>query len=427
MMKYYSTRNRARHYTFRDAVVRGLADDGGLYMPEFIPKLDASFQDSAKHKSLAEIGLEVLKDYIGDEIPEAKFGDIVKDAFNFPAPVKHLYDNYYILELFHGPTFAFKDFGARFMARVLGYFVKDYEKELHILVATSGDTGSAVANGFYNVEGIRVHLLYPSGRVSELQEKQLTTYGGNVTAIEVDGSFDDCQKLVKQAFNDTEVREKLNISSANSINIARLLPQSLYYFSAINQIGNSAGVRFSVPSGNLGNLTAGIMAKKMGLPVKGFISATNKNDVFTKYINNGEFKPGLSERTISNAMDVGNPSNFERLMKMYDESHAEMIKDITSFTFSDNSTMEAIGEVYEKSGYIIDPHGAVGYLAAKEAKSGVILGTAHPAKFGGTIEGILNMKIELPEGLNAITSKKKKVVPLAANYSTFRDYLLSHK
>lgn len=425
-MKYYSTRNRTQAYTFRDAVIKGLADDGGLYMPEYIPLLSGYMLNPKENMSLVDIGMEVFRDFVSEEIPEQKLYKILLDAYNFPAPVKHLYDNFYILELFHGPTLAFKDFGARFMARVMSHFVKDYQNELHILVATSGDTGSAVANGFFGVEGIKVHLLYPSGRVSELQEKQLTTYGGNVTALEIEGSFDDCQKMVKQAFNDVEIRNKLKISSANSINISRLLPQSLYYFYALQQFENSTEVIFSVPSGNLGNLTAGIMAKKMGLSVKGFIGATNKNDVFTEFMKSGKFEPRLSERTISNAMDVGDPSNFERLLQLYDNNHAKMIGDISSSTFTDGSTLGAIREVYEKAGYIIDPHAAVGFLAAKGAggsEKKIILGTAHPAKFGSSISEALNLKIDLPERLQEIISKEKNVIKLSEKYNEFRDYL----
>lgn len=427
-MLCYSTRNNSMRVSFKEAVIEGLALDGGLYLPEEIPVFDKSYYDNLSHKSFQQISFEIAEKFLSDEIPGGELSTIINESINFPAPVIHLNGRYFVLELFHGPTLAFKDFGARFMARLLGYFIKDMNRELNILVATSGDTGSAVASGFYNVEGINVHVLYPKGRVSEFQEMQLTTYGSNIHALEVEGSFDDCQKLVKAAFSDNELKSRLNISSANSINIARLLPQSFYYVNAYKEFaGKNEAVIFSVPSGNLGNLTAGVIAKKMGLPVKSFISATNRNDVFTEYINTGKFVPRASVKTLSNAMDVGNPSNFERLHSIYGNKKL-MAEDILSFTFSDEETLSSIKEIYNNSGYIIDPHGAVGYLAAKKvddpSANYIVLETAHYSKFHQTVEHALNIKCEIPERLKSCIDKKKQSIVIQPDFKNFKAYLL---
>jgi len=428
-MLCYSTRNKKKTVTFKEAVIKGLAEDGGLYLPIKFPKFDPGYFSSLDAKSFREMSFEIAEQYLSDEVSTIELESIIDDSINFPAPVKHLHENFFSLELFHGPTLAFKDFGARFMARLLGHFIKDTNRELNILVATSGDTGSAVASGFYNVEGINVHVLYPKGRVSEFQEMQLTTYGGNIHALEVEGSFDDCQKLVKAAFSDNELTSRLNISSANSINIARLLPQSFYYVNAFKEFaGNKEPLIFSVPSGNLGNLTAGVIAKKMGLPVKSFISATNRNDVFTEYIDTGKFVPRASVKTLSNAMDVGDPSNFERLHSIYGNKRL-MAEDILSFTFSDEETLSTIKEIYNNTGYIIDPHGAVGYLAANKnadpSVNYVVLETAHYSKFHQTVEKALNIKCEIPDRLKSCLGKEKQSTVIQPAFNELKSLLLN--
>ncbi|KAF0158771.1 MAG: threonine synthase [Ignavibacteria bacterium] len=432
-MKYYSTNSKNKLFSFEQAVMKGLADDGGLFMPEFIPKFPREFFESIENKSFVEIALEVSKYFIEDEIPQAKLEEIVTEAINFPAPIVEIDKNLFVLELFHGPTLAFKDFGARFMAKTMGYFAQKENSHLNILVATSGDTGSAVANGFYNTPGISVYILYPKGKVSKIQEQQLTTLDKNITALEIDGTFDDCQRLVKSAFVDSELTSKLNLSSANSINIARLLPQSFYYMEAYKQIPDKARpVVVSVPSGNLGNITAGLLAKKMGLPIHKFIGATNKNDVFTEFIQSGAFNPRASVFTLSNAMDVGNPSNLARIVDLYSNSVSEIRNDIYSATFSDEQTREAIKDVFEKNNYVIDPHGAVGYLALQkfleenstQEFSAIVLETAHPAKFKDVVEEELNINVEIPERLAACLTKEKRAVELSSDYKSLKEYLL---
>lgn len=412
--------------------MKGLSPDGGLFMPEYIPKLERSFINSLSDYSIQEIGLEVAKQFVCDEIPISDLKNIIDDAINFDAPLVELDENKSILELFHGPTLAFKDFGARFMARIMKYFLRNSTGEVNILVATSGDTGSAVASGFYGVEGINVYLLYPSGKVSDIQEKQLTTFDKNITALEIEGTFDDCQRLVKAAFVDNDINAKMKLSSANSINIARLIPQSFYYFSAYKQIKNKSGeIIFSVPSGNLGNLTAGLMAKRMGLPISKFIGATNSNSIFTEFIESGEYEPRPSVKTLSNAMDVGAPSNLVRIQSLYD-GHSIILKDIASNTHSDIQTIEKIKEIYQKYNYTIDPHGAVGLLALEqfieeekiENYSGVILETAHPAKFKDTVDNALSNDIEIPELLQKSILKEKKSTQLSNEYSKFKEYML---
>lgn len=432
-MKYYSTNNKELKVSFRDAVMKGLAPDGGLFMPEFIPKLDADFLDNLAHYSIQEIGFEVAKLFVDGEIADSDLENIVNDAINFDAPLVELDDKLSILELFHGPTLAFKDFGARFMARTMSHFLKDSDEVVNILVATSGDTGSAVASGFYGVEGINVYLLYPSGKVSAIQEMQLTTFDKNIIALEIEGTFDDCQKLVKSAFVDEDINLKIKLSSANSINIARLIPQSFYFFNAYKQLKNkSIDIIVSVPSGNLGNLTAGLIAKKMGLPITKFIGATNSNSVFTEFIQTGKYNPRPSVKTLSNAMDVGAPSNLARIESLYDE-HSVILKDIASNTHNDDQTIEKIKETYQKYKYVIDPHGAVGMLALEqyieeqkvEEYNGIVVETAHPAKFKDSVEDALSIDIELPEALQKCISKEKKTIKLSSDYSEFKEYLLN--
>jgi len=432
-MNYYSTNNKNYKVSFQEAVTKGLSPDGGLFMPEFIPKLDNAFLQNLDKYSIQEIGFEVAKLFVGDEIPETDLKNIINDAINFDAPLVELDNNISILELFHGPTLAFKDFGARFMARTMSYFLRNSDEEVNILVATSGDTGSAVASGFCGIEGVNVFLLYPSGKVSDIQEKQLTTFDKNITALEIKGTFDDCQKLVKSAFVDDEINSKMKLSSANSINIARLIPQSFYYFNAYKLIvDKSQEIIFSIPSGNLGNMTAGLIAKRMGLPISKFIGATNSNSIFTEFIIKGEYKPRPSVKTLSNAMDVGAPSNLVRIQTLYDD-HSVILKDIASNSHNDSQTIEKIQEIHQKYNYIIDPHGAVGllaleqYVAVEKLKdySGVVLETAHPAKFKDTVDSALNSDIEIPEALQKAIVKEKNSIILSKEFDSFKGFLLS--
>ncbi len=437
-IQFISTRGRSTRSSFLEAMRSGLADDGGLYVPEMIPKIPEDFWNGLSEKNFHEIAREVSNPYFKKRSEERIMAEVVRKAINFEAPLVHFSDNIYILELFHGPTCAFKDFGARFMARaVAGFEDKEDQKkgDLLILVATSGDTGSAVAHGFYGVPGVSVCLLYPSGKVSRLQEQQMTTLGGNVIALEVDGTFDDCQNLVKQAFSDPSVREEIRLSSANSINIARLLPQSFYYIHAVGRLQEILGTGvepvFSVPSGNFGNLTAGLLAMKMGMPSLRFIAATNRNDVVPEFLDTGTFKPRPSEQTISNAMDVGNPSNFERILYMFNNSLADIRKHIMGEAFSDRQTRNCIKKSYEHTGYILDPHSAVGMLAAEKylVDSGsddpvIVLATAHPAKFGDIVEKEIGREIEIPERLAVCLKKQKKSVMMSNDYELFKKYLL---
>lgn len=435
-MKFYSTNNKSNTTDFRTAVMRGLADDGGLYNPVQIPEFENKYFSDLQNISFQDISFLIAKKFIKNEIiPNSLLEEIIFDAINFPAPLQQLDDKNFILELFHGPTLAFKDFGARFMARVMEYFAKDLDKELNILVATSGDTGSAVADGFYERESIRVFILYPSGMVSELQEKQLTTYGKNITALEVEGTFDDCQRLVKQAFVDKDLRSKLNLSSANSINISRLIPQIFYYFEAYKQLKNKSGKIFiSVPSGNLGNLTAGLMAKKMGLPITKFIGGTNSNDVFTKFIETGKLEIKQTIKTFANAMDVSNPSNLARIVDIYDNDLIKIQKDIYSSSFNDEKILIGIQEVSQNYNYVIDPHGSVGFLALKNFVSenqiqnyeGIIVETAHPAKFIEVIQKAINNEIEIPERLLNVSKKEKKAKKISKEYEIFKEYLMAY-
>jgi threonine synthase len=435
MIPFISTRNKSEPVSFEDATRNGLAPDGGLYMPESIPVLDPGFIQSLPEKSIGQIGFEVARHFIESEVDEHSLKKLTDDAISFDAPLIALQDNIYVLELFHGPTLAFKDYGARFMARLVAQIDDEQEKDLVVLVATSGDTGSAVAHGFYGVEGTHVCLLYPEGKVSPVQEQQMTTLGGNITAVEVNGVFDDCQKLVKQAFSDESLNGKLRLSSANSINIARLLPQSFYYFSAYAQLqklfGDDASPLFSVPSGNFGNLTAGLLAMKMGLPVSRFLAATNLNDVVPEYLETGTYRPRPSEDTIANAMDVGRPSNFERIWSLFNGSHEEINKWLYGTSFSDFSIMEGISRVYNTNGYLMDPHTAVGYLAVEKYRQetgsdepAIVLSTAHPAKFGETVNKVIGHEVEIPDRLQACMNKKKLTRKMNAGYRELKEFLL---
>ena len=428
-MKFYSTNNRNHVVDLREAVIQGLAPDNGLYMPEAIPQLSDSVIKKLPTLTFKEIGYEVVKNLIGNDLPDQELHKLIDHTLQFDAPLVQVETDVYALELFHGPTLAFKDFGARFLAGLLGYFAKAQNREITILVATSGDTGSAVANAFLNVAGTRVVVLYPSGKVSEAQEKQFTTLGGNITALEVNGTFDDCQRLVKQAFLDAELKQELFLTSANSINIARLIPQSFYYFRAYAQLKNNKPVVFAVPSGNFGNLTAGLLAKRMGLPIDRFVAATNVNDVIPLYLKTGEFNPRPSIQTISNAMDVGNPSNFARMLDLFNHDFAELSKQIRGYAFSDKHTREAMKKIYAKSNYQADPHGAVGYLGLTRfmkdnpGYTGVFLETAHPAKFKDVVEEALQTQIEVPERLQAFMKGEKKSVLISSDFKEFKELL----
>ncbi len=430
-MKLFSTNDKTNIVDLRTAVLKSLPADKGLYMPLHIPELDKRFIENIDSYSFVEIAFIVSSTLLGEYIPPSDLYSIVSKAINFPAPVKSITTNISTLELFHGPSLAFKDFGARYMAELMSYFTKKGESKITILVATSGDTGGAVAAGFYDTPGIDVLILYPSGRVSALQEKQLTTLGKNISACEVNGSFDDCQALVKEAFLDHELNKKYNLSSANSINIARLIPQSFYYFEAFKQLKNKSNVVFCVPSGNFGNLTAGLFSKKMGLPVQRFIAATNKNDVVPRYLETGTYSPLESVSTISNAMDVGAPSNFSRILELYKSDWASIKKDIVGFSFTDEETKRAMQHVYKNHNYICDPHGAVGFLAAEEflksnnGKQVVFLETAHPSKFLDVVEPCLETKVEVPARLASLANKTKKAEVLSPAFDDFKSYLLN--
>ncbi len=430
-MQLYSTNNPALRVGLKEAIFKGLPDDNGLFMPESIPVLPTEFIQSLPELSFQEISNTVASTLVGDSIPAQDLQLIVSKAINFPAPVVPIDAHTGTLELFHGPSLAFKDFGGRFMAETMSYLNRGEDKELTILVATSGDTGGAVAAGFYKTPGIRVIILYPSGKVSPLQEKQLTTLGENITAIEVDGTFDDCQALVKKAFLDNTVSTRHRLSSANSINIARLIPQSFYYFEAYKQVVKQHDkIVFAVPSGNFGNLTAGLLAKKMGLPIHHYIAATNANDVVPAYLNSGEYQSRPSVRTLSNAMDVGNPSNFTRMLDLYSSTWNMMKSDITGYAFDDQSTENAVREVFKTDGYLLDPHGAVGYLAWKKYHTthpdtyGIVLETAHPAKFLEDMERVLGHEIDVPERLAALASKTKVSIKMGKEYEEFQKWLM---
>lgn len=411
---------------FKEALFNGLAPDGGLYLPEFIPEFGADFFKA--DMSYPELASAMIQPFVSDDISDTMLMSITESAFNFDISLISLSENINSLELFYGPTLAFKDFAARFTARCMEQLLND---DITVLVATSGDTGSAVANGFFEIEGIRVVILYPSGRISPIQEKQLTTLGNNITALEVDGNFDDCQRMVKDAFLDENLREKRALSSANSINIARLLPQSVYYAWAWKQVYNGNSVLFSVPSGNFGNLNGGLLAKRMGLPVKKLIAATNVNDVFPKYLKNGEIKPQISKRTLSNAMDVGTPSNLDRIIKLYNGDLTAMREDLVSWSCSDEETRMLIKNTKEKYDYIADPHTAVGLSGLQKYfekygadYTGIVLATAHPGKFAEIVEPLINEKITIPDKLKNASLKEKFSTMIPNKYSSLKEYLL---
>lgn len=432
-MKYYSTNKKAPCATLEEAVVKGLASDKGLYMPEKIKVLPKEFFDNIDKMSFQEIAYKVADAFFGEDVPADVLKSIVYDTLNFDVPAVKVKDNIYSLELFHGPTLAFKDVGGRFMARLLGYFIrKEGEENVNVLVATSGDTGSAVANGFLGVEGIHVYVLYPKGKVSEIQEKQFTTLGKNITAIEVDGSFDDCQALVKSAFMDSDLNKHMKLTSANSINVARFLPQAFYYFYAYAQmkkIGKGDNLVICVPSGNFGNITAGLFGKRMGLPVERFIAANNSNDIFYQYLKTGEYNPRPSVHTLANAMDVGDPSNFARVLDLYDNDHDKICEDISGTTYTDKQIYDIVESVYKDTGYLLDPHGACGYRALKEnlksGETGVFLETAHPAKFLETVEDIIKDKIQIPIKLQEFMKGTKHTVPMTKDFESFKKYLMN--
>ena len=441
-MMYYSTNGRAPQATLREAVERGLAPDRGLYMPDHIQQLPASFFDRIDQLTFQEMSFEVARAFFGGDVDDASLKRIVTDTLAFETPLQRVEEGIYSLELFHGPTLAFKDVGARFMARLLQYFIhKDCEGrpmaggEVNVLVATSGDTGSAVANGFLGVDGIHVYVLYPKGKVSRIQESQFTTLGRNITALEVDGVFDDCQALVKNAFMDGELNAHMTLTSANSINVVRFLPQAFYYFNAYAQLKRVAAVAdpsnlvVCVPSGNFGNITAGLFAKRMGLPVKRFVAANNANDIFYNYLQTGKYCPQPSKQTLANAMDVGDPSNFARILDLYANQWADIKADISGATYTDDRIREAMRQCYEATGYVLDPHGACGWRALKEllqpSEVGVFLETAHPAKFKEKVDDILGTDIAIPERLQAFMRGKKQSVEMANDFDAFKSFLMN--
>ena len=452
-MKYYSTNGKAPIADLHKAVVKGLAEDRGLYMPEKINKLPKEFFDNIEKMSFQEIAYTVASAFFGEDVDPDALHDIVYDTLQFDCPVVNVKDNIYTLELFHGPTLAFKDVGARFMARLLQYFIKqeNNHKEVNVLVATSGDTGSAVANGFLGVDGIHVYVLYPKGKVSPIQECQFTTLGKNITAIEVDGVFDDCQALVKNAFMDAELNEHMKLTSANSINVARFLPQAFYYFNAyarMKEIANTQHLSpntqlvMCVPSGNFGNICAALFGHEMGLPIKRFIAANNEmglpikrfiaannaNDIFYNYLQTGKYEPKPSKQTLANAMDVGDPSNFARIYDLYGKSHAKITSLISGATYSDEQIKATMRECYKDSGYILDPHGACGYQALKDGlqagEVGVFCETAHPAKFKEKVDDILGIDVEIPERLAAFMRGQKQSVPMSKDFADFKAFLM---
>ena len=428
-MKFYSTKGKNKLIPFREAVIKSLPADNGLYFPERIPTLGADFFKNLKSLSLPEIGELVMAPFCSEDIPSQKLTEIMQDVLSFPTPIKEVQKNIHSLELFHGPTYAFKDVGARFLARTLGFFNESNNKEVTILVATSGDTGGAVAAGFYKVPGVKVIILYPSGKVSDLQEKQLTTLGENITALEIDGDFDDCQALVKQAFLDKEINEKIALSSANSINIARWIPQSIYYYEALKQLEDGAKATFAIPSGNYGNITAGMLAKKMGLPIHRFIAASNSNDIVPRYIQNGKYEIRATVATLANAMDVSNPSNYPRMMELYDQSWDDIKSDVTGYTLDDARTLQTMAKCDQETGYMLDPHGAIAYQALleglKDGETGLFLETAHPCKFIDTVEKALNKPVPLPDFVDDLMTKVKISIKMDKSFERFKNYLLS--
>ncbi len=432
-MKYYSTNNKSLTVSLSEAVIKGLAPDRGLYMPERINSLSKDFFDGIDKLTFKEIAFEVASKFFGEDVEKEDLKNIVYETLEFDCPIVKVEDNIFSLELFHGPTLAFKDVGARFMARLLGYFIKGDEKDtVNVLVATSGDTGSAVANGFLGVKGIHVWVLYPKGKVSQIQESQFTTLGKNITALEVDGVFDDCQALVKTAFLDEDLNKHMRLTSANSINVARFLPQAFYYFNAyarLKEKGLDHDVVVCVPSGNFGNLTSGLIGKKMGLPIKRFISANNANRVVYDYLKTSQYVPKASIQTLANAMDVGDPSNFARILDLYGADYKKITSELSGATFKDEEILKTIKDCYALNGYVLDPHGACGYRALKEmlfeGETGVFLETAHPAKFKPTVESAIGKEIDVPERLQAFMRGKKQSIEINKDFQSFKEILMN--
>ena len=431
-MKYYSTNKKVSGVSLQDAVVKGLAEDKGLFMPDVIKALPQSFFDNIESMTFQEMSYVVADAFFGEDVDADALKKIVYDTLSFDVPLVQVIDNIYSLELYHGPTLAFKDVGGRFMSRLLGYFIqKQGEKNVNVLVATSGDTGSAVANGFLGVEGIHVYVLYPKGLVSPIQECQFTTLGQNITAIEVEGTFDDCQALVKSAFMDAELNQKMKLTSANSINVARFLPQAFYYFYAyaqLKKLGKAQQTVMCVPSGNFGNITAGLFGKRMGLPVKRFIAANNRNDIFLQYIRTGEYSTRPSVATIANAMDVGDPSNFARVLDLYGASHSAIAAEIAAVSYTDEQIADTLRNCKTETSYLLDPHGACGYQALKDllqaGEVGVFLETAHPAKFLETVERITGETVEIPAKLQEFMKGTKQSQAMTKDFASFKAYLM---
>ncbi len=441
-MKYYSTNKKAPSVSLREAIIKGLAPDGGLYMPEKIKLLVDDFFENMDKMFLPEIVLTVANAFFGEDVNPESLEKIIYDTLSFKIPTIKVEKHIYSLELFHGPTLAFKDVGARFMARLLEYFIpQEGDKEINVLVATSGDTGSAVANGFLGVKGIHVYVLYPKGKVSKIQESQFTTLGQNITALEINGTFDDCQALVKSAFMDQELNEHMKLTSANSINVARFLPQAFYYFLGYARLKKRGLIQLEkqdgkltsnlvvcVPSGNFGNITAGLFSKHMGLPIKRFIAANNANDVFYKYLKTGIYRPRPSKQTLANAMDVGNPSNFARILDLYNHSHEAIVQDISGASYTDEQIRETIKDCYQQNGYLLDPHGSCGYRALKEGlkpgETGLFLETADPAKFKEKVDAIIGGDIDIPERLAKFIQGKKQSIPMEKDFQVFKDFLM---
>lgn len=430
-MNYYSLNKNTPVVSFREAAIRGQAPDRGLYFPETIPTLSPAFLRSFKQLSKEEIGFEVMKPFVQGAIPDDILQQIVKETVSFPFPLQKITEQIHSLELFHGPTLAFKDVGARFMSRCLGYFAQEESEKITVLVATSGDTGGAVADGFYEVDGVDVVILYPTGRVSPVQEKQLTTLGKNITALEIQGNFDDCQRMVKEAFADQDLQSKLYLTSANSINVARWLPQQLYYFYALQQWQEEQAPVVSVPSGNFGNICAGMVAQQSGLPIKHFIAACNANDVVPRYLHTGYYQPEQAVATISNAMDVGSPSNFSRIQELFTQDIQEVKFMLSGYSISDEQTMETISKVWKEQQYLLDPHGAVGYRAMElyleqfPNRKGFILETAHPIKFPEAVEKGIGTAIEYPAAIADLMKKEKNSILMEASSNQLKEYLIS--
>jgi threonine synthase len=431
-MFYYSTNKQSPRADFKEATIKGQAPDKGLYFPEALPQLPKGFIDSIARLSKEEIAFTAIKPFVGETIPDSELQRIVADTVNFDFPLVKINEQIYSLELFHGPTLAFKDVGARFMSRCLSYFVQGNNKQVTVLVATSGDTGGAVASGFYDVEGVNVVILYPSGKVSSVQELQLTTLGKNITAIEIEGNFDDCQQLVKQAFSDQELNKKLFLTSANSINVARWLPQQFYYFYAYQQWNDKTNPPIvCVPSGNFGNICAGMVAYVSGLPIKHFVAAVNANDAVYKYLQTGNYQSQQAVATLSNAMDVGNPSNFIRILELFKHQYPQVKNTVTSFSISDDQTKETLKDVYDQHHYLLDPHGAVAYAALERylqehnSDKGIILETAHPVKFYDVVEPVIGQTVETPEPVKEILNKKKVSEKMKPDFDAFKEFLLS--